>query len=72
MIIRQRDKEFKTDGKFKSKSIVQLNNEAVNALKSGDDIEAIAKYAKVFRKAHENGVDARVDARVARIRRWRI
>ena len=51
MIIRQRDKEFKTDGKFKSKSIVQLNNEAVNALKSGDDIEAIAKYAKVFRKA---------------------
>ena len=56
MIIRQRDKEFKTDGKFKSKSIVQLNNEAVNALKSGDDIEAIAKYAKVFRKAHENNL----------------
>ena len=56
MIIRQRDKEFKTDEKFKSKSIVQLNNEAVNALKSGDDIEAIAKYAKVFRKAHENNL----------------
>ena len=54
MIIRQRDKEFKLDQKFKSKSIVALNNEAVEALKKGDDIEAIAKYAKVFRKAHEN------------------
>ena len=56
MIIRQRDKEFKLDQKFKSKSIVALNNEAVEALKKGDDIEAIAKYAKVFRKAHENNL----------------
>ena len=56
MIIRQRDKEFKLDQKFKSKSIVKLNNEAVEALKKGDDIEAIAKYAKVFRKAHENNL----------------
>ena len=56
MIIRQRDKEFKADQKFKSKSIVRLNNEAVEALKNGDDIEAIAKYAKVFRKAHENNL----------------
>ena len=56
MIIRQRDKEFKLDQKFKSKSIVKLNNEAVEALKKGDDIEAIAKYAKVFRKVHENNL----------------
>ena len=79
MIIRQRDKEFKSDQKFKSKSIVALNNEAVEALKKDDDIEAIAKYAKVFRKAHENNLTHELMHvchsnlhGVTRIVRWRI
>ena len=56
MIVRERDREFACDKRFKAKTIVRLNNEAVVALKRGDDINAIAKYAKVFRKAFENNL----------------
>ena len=58
LLIRERDAEFARDPKFKSRSIAELNNEAVRYLKAGDDVKCVVAYAKVFRKVSEIiGVD---------------
>lgn len=56
LLIRERDAEFARDPKFKSRSIAELNNEAVRYLKAGDDVKCVVAYAKVFRKVSENNV----------------
>ena len=56
LLIRERDAEFARDKKFKSRSITDLNNEAVAHLRAGDDVKCVVAYAKVFRKMAENNV----------------
>ena len=56
LLIRERDAEFAADRSFKSRSLTDLNNEAVRHLKSGDDVRCIVSYAKLFRKIAENNV----------------
>lgn len=56
LLIRERDAEFARDKSFKSRSITELNNEAVRHLKAGDDVRCVVSYAKVFRKIAENNV----------------
>ena len=48
LLIRERDAEFAADRSFKSRSLTDLNNEAVRHLKSGDDVRCIVSYAKLF------------------------
>ena len=56
LLIRERDAEFARDKTFKSRSITELNNEAVEYLKRGDDVRCVISYAKLFRKVAENNV----------------
>ena len=56
LIIRERDAEFARDKTFKSRSITDLNNEAVKRLRGGDNVGCVVSYAKLFRKVNENNV----------------
>lgn len=44
------------DPEFKRKTLLQLNTEAVQFHRDGDDLRCVAAYAKVFRKLRENNV----------------
>ena len=53
-LIRLRDEMFAADPTFKRRSVVELNAEAVAHLRAGDDMRAVAAFAKVFRKLRDN------------------
>ena len=53
-LIRLRDEMFAADPTFKRRSVVKLNAEAVAHLRAGDDMRAVAAFAKVFRKLRDN------------------
>ena len=58
-LIRLRDEMFAADPTVKRRSVVELNAEAVAHLRAGDDMRAVAAFAKVFRKLR-TPPDARV------------
>ena len=50
LLIRERDAEFAADRSFKSRSLTDLNNEAVRHLKSGDDVRCIVSSPNCLEK----------------------
>ncbi|GHP04547.1 hypothetical protein PPROV_000330100 [Pycnococcus provasolii] len=50
-LLRLRDAMFRDDPHFTKRSLSQLNTEAVQYQKAGDDLAAICSYAKLFHKA---------------------
>jgi len=51
-----RGRRFASDADFKRKSLHELNCEALQFHKAGDDLRCVAAFAKLFRKIRENNV----------------
>ena len=49
-------RRLSADPEFKRKTLLQLNAEAVQFHRDGDDLRCVAAYAKFFRKLRENNV----------------
>lgn len=55
-LLKARQRAFDDDPDFRKKPLTVLNAEAVTRQRAGDDIGAVAAYAKVFRKLREGNL----------------